>query len=66
MIETVGLAENLADKIVDIVLKKIGNFPLASAQMQIILPTRRACLTVKNAFLKQSLQKSILILWKKH
>ncbi|MDY6407596.1 MAG: PD-(D/E)XK nuclease family protein [Pseudomonadota bacterium] len=61
MIETVGLADNLADKIVDIVLKKIDHNPLMAAQIQIILPTRRAAVIIKNAFLKRSLQKPILI-----
>ena len=61
MIKTYSLSDNLADKIVDIVLKKKDDDPLSCAQIQIILPTRRACLTVKNAFLKRSLQKPILV-----
>jgi len=61
MIETIGLPDSLADKIVDIVLSKTVGQPLSAAQIQIILPTRRACLAVKNAFLKRSLKQSMLL-----
>lgn len=61
MIKTVGLSEDLAERLVDIILEKAGNNPLEMAKIQVVLPTRRACKTVKDAFLQKSKEKSLLL-----
>lgn len=61
MIQTIGLADDLAEKIADLVLKQAGEDPFQTAQIQIILPTRRACLAVKNAFLQRAATRSLLL-----
>ena len=61
MIKTVGLSEDLAECLVDIILEKAGNNPLEMAKIQVVLPTRRACKTVKDAFLQKSKEKSLLL-----
>ena len=61
MIQTIGFSGDLADQIVKIVLDKTRGNPMASAGIQIILPTRRACLIVKKAFLRQSHETPLLL-----
>lgn len=61
MIKTVGLSDNLAERLVDIILEKAGNNPLEMAKIQVVLPTRRACKTVKDSFLQKSKEKSLLL-----
>ncbi len=61
MIQTTSLSDDLAEKLADYVLEKSGKDPFKTAQMQIILPTRRACRTIKEAFLRRSLEKSLLL-----
>ena len=55
MILTVGLSDDLSVQLVDFVLKKTQANPFEMAKIQIILPTRRACLAVKHAFLQNDL-----------
>lgn len=61
MIKTVGLSENLADCLVDLIIEKAVNNPLETAKIQIILPTRRSCKTVKDSFLQKSQNTSLLL-----
>lgn len=61
MIQTISLSDDLAERIADYVLQKAGENPFETAKAQIILPTRRACRTVKEAFLRRSLKKSLLL-----
>ncbi|MBQ7412712.1 MAG: PD-(D/E)XK nuclease family protein [Alphaproteobacteria bacterium] len=61
MIQTVGLSDDLSIQLVDLVLKKTQANPFEMAKIQIILPTRRACLAVKQAFLQKSRHQSLLL-----
>ena len=61
MIYTVGLSDDFADKLSYFVLDKYQSNPFDMANTEIILPTRRACLTVKEAFLRASKSKSLLL-----
>lgn len=61
MIYTVGFSDNFADTLSRFVLDKYQNNPFDMANTEIILPTRRACLTVKEAFLQASKSKSLLL-----
>ena len=61
MIQTVGLSADLADTLADIILKAGETSPITAARIQVILPTRRACITVKNAFLQLSRQRALLL-----
>ena len=61
MIQTIGFSGDLADQIVKIVLDKTQGDPMAAAGIQVILPTRRACLIVKKAFLRQSRETPLLL-----
>lgn len=60
MIYTLNLSDNFADKLVEIVLNRQSN-PLQTAQTQIILPTKRACRTVREAFIRLCGEKPILM-----
>ncbi len=60
MIYTVNLTDNFAQKIVDFILDKSSS-PLDIAQMQVILPTKRAVKTVKETFLKQAENTPLLL-----
>ncbi len=60
MIFTLNLTDNFAEKIVEYILSE-NMSPLQMAQMQIILPTKRAVKTVKECFLKRSEQTPLLL-----
>lgn len=60
MIFTLNLTDNFAEKIVDFILSE-NTSPLQMAQMQIILPTKRAVKTVKECFLKKSEKTPLLL-----
>ncbi len=55
------LSENLSEKLVDFIINEGKSDPLKMAEMQIILPTRRACRTVREAFLKRSETQAMLL-----
>lgn len=61
MICNVNLSDSFADKLTEYVLSKKGASPFELASMQIILPTRRACRTVKEAFLRASHTQTLLL-----
>lgn len=61
MIYNVNLSENFADKLAEYVLSKKIDDPFEMARLQIILPTRRACRTVKEAFLRASQERTLLL-----
>lgn len=60
MIYTVNLADNFAQKVVDFVINSQLS-QLEMAQMQIILPTKRAVKTVKEYFIRQSEKTPLLL-----
>ena len=60
MICTLNLSENFAERLVDHILNQ-GLTPFQMAQMQIILPTKRAVKTVKDVFLQRSEVKPLLL-----
>lgn len=60
MIETLNLSDNFADKLVEMILSS-EKTPFEIAQIQIILPTKRACRTVKEAFVKHCENKALLL-----
>lgn len=60
MIYTLNLSDNFADKLVEIILSRQTS-PLQTAQTQIILPTKRACRNVKEAFIRLCGEKPILM-----
>ncbi len=60
MIYTTPLSDNFADRLVQLVLAQ-GQEPFQIAQTQIILPTRRACRTVKEYFVRHSGNKPLLL-----
>lgn len=60
MIYTLNLSENFADKLVEMILSSSKN-PFEIAQTQVILPTKRACRAVKEAFIHQCKNKSLLL-----
>lgn len=61
MIYNVNLSDNFADKLTEFVLSKEFASPFEMARVQIILPTRRACRTVKEAFLRASQERTLLL-----
>ena len=60
MIYTMNLSDNFTDKIVEHILSQSDN-PLAIAQTHIILPTKRACRTLKEAFVRRCQDKPLLL-----
>ena len=60
MLATLNLSAHFADKIAEIVLNNRQN-PLDMAQTLIILPTKRACRSVKEAFVRRCENKPILM-----
>lgn len=61
MIYSVALGDDFADKLTAFILDKHKNNPFDMANTEIILPTRRACLTVKESFLRASKSHSLLL-----
>lgn len=61
MIYSVGLSDDFADKLAEFVLSQATDNPFELAKTQIILPTKRACRTVKEAFLRTSEGRSLLL-----
>lgn len=61
MIYNVNLSDHFADKLAEYVLSKKFASPFDMARVQIILPTRRACRTVKEAFLRASRHRTLLL-----
>ena len=61
MIYSVSLSDDFADKLTAFILDKYQSNPFEMANTEIILPTRRDCLTVKEAFLRASNSKSLLL-----
>ncbi|MBR5129905.1 MAG: PD-(D/E)XK nuclease family protein [Alphaproteobacteria bacterium] len=61
MIYNIGLNEDFAERLSSFVLEKYKSNPFGMACVEIILPTKRACLTVKEAFLHASQDKSLLL-----
>ncbi len=60
MIYTTPLSDDFADRLVQLILSR-GLTPFEIAQTQIILPTRRACRTVKERFVQKSGNKPLLL-----
>lgn len=60
MIYTINLSDNFTDKIVEHILFQSDN-PLTIAQTHIILPTKRACKTLKEAFVRRCQNKPLLL-----
>ncbi len=60
MIYTPPLSDDFADRLVQLILSR-GLEPFEIAQTQIILPTRRACRTVKERFIQKSGNKPLLL-----
>lgn len=60
MICTLNLSENFAERLVEYILNK-NLSPLEIAQMQIILPTKRAVKTVKDIFLQRAENVPLLL-----
>lgn len=60
MMYTLNLSDHFANKIADYILTHTDN-PLKIAQTQIILPTKRACRSVKEAFVRRSADKPLLL-----
>lgn len=61
MIYTVGLSEDFVDKLATFILEKHRDNPFDMAQTHIILPTKRSCLMVREAFLRASQNHSLLL-----
>lgn len=61
MIYSVGASDDFADRLVEFILDKYGKNPLEMAKSEIILPTRRSCIVLKEAFLRASQEKSLLL-----
>ncbi len=61
MIYNINLSDHFADRLVEYVLSKKFASPFDMARLQIILPTRRACRTVKEAFLRSSRHRTLLL-----
>lgn len=62
MIQNIALSDDMAECLVDHVMRiSDNNVATAMARVQVILPTRRACLAVKNAFLRRSLSHTFLL-----
>ncbi len=61
MIYTTGLSEDFADKLTAFILEKHRDNPFDMAQTHVILPTKRACLMVREAFLRASQNHSLLL-----
>lgn len=61
MIYNVNLSDDFADELTRYVLSISDGNPFTLAQMQLILPTKRACRTVKEAFLRASQSKTLLL-----
>ena len=61
MIQNIGLSADLSDELAHLILKIAESNPMAAARIQVILPTRRACITVKNAFLQHSRNHAMLL-----
>ena len=55
------LSDDLAERLVDFIADRGKSEPLDTAAMQIILPTRRACRTVREAFLRRSGDRAMLL-----
>lgn len=60
MIYTLNLADNFADKLVDYILDDNQSI-LDLAQTQVILPTKRACKTLKDSFIKRCENQALLM-----
>lgn len=60
MIYTLNLSDHFADKLVEMILSS-QKTPFEIAQIQIILPTKRACRTVKEAFVQRSEKHPLLL-----
>ncbi len=60
MIEGLNLSDSLANQVVQWVCTHCQN-PLQAAKTTVILPTKRACFTVKNAFVRLSENRPILL-----
>ena len=61
MIYGVSFSEDLADSLVRDLLEKYKNNPLQLARVHIVLPTKRACLCVKNTFMHLMKDKGLLL-----
>ncbi|MBQ3696099.1 MAG: PD-(D/E)XK nuclease family protein [Alphaproteobacteria bacterium] len=61
MIYQVPFSADLADIVADELLRRYQNNPFELAQVHLILPTKRACLSVKNAFLNKKTGEAILL-----
>lgn len=61
MIFATSLSDNLAQRVIELCLKTHAQNPLMLAQTKIILPTRRACRTIQEAFLQQSERRPMVL-----
>lgn len=61
MIYSVPLSQDFADSLTKFILDQYQSDPFKMANVEIILPTRRACLGLKEAFLRASHEKSLLL-----
>ena len=60
MIYTLNLSDNLASRLTDYILAHISD-PMQIAQTRVILPTKRACRNVKEAFVRKSEHTPLLL-----
>jgi len=58
---TIPAGLSFVESLAEGILQKAGDDPLALARMQILLPTRRACRSLREAFLKLSNGKPLLL-----
>lgn len=61
MIYNVNLSDDFADKLTEFILQQNDDNSFLMAKTQVILPTKRACKTVRDAFLRVSKNKSMLL-----
>ena len=61
MIYAVDFSGSLADILAEYLLDKFKNTPFELARVQVILPTRRACQTLKESFFKKNKDQATLL-----
>ena len=61
MIYGISFSDNLAEILVNHLLQEYADNPLDMAKVWIILPTKRACLKVKNTFLEKATNRNLLL-----
>ncbi|MBQ4471678.1 MAG: hypothetical protein II942_00305, partial [Alphaproteobacteria bacterium] len=61
MIYGVSFSDDLAVSLAKDLIEQYHDNPLELAKVHVILPTKRACLTIKNAFAEEMGEKSCLL-----